>query len=187
MKRVACLACAGLLGVAQGAAAEQCFEMGPTQFVDGLDYCVSSALAPQSGNDYGPENLWDGSDATAWCEGAPGTTGERLTIRIEGGPPFRRLSFDNGYAKSARSFARNARPRVLAISTDTGVKMRATLRDDPGETIVELPLGQHRWVEMRIVEVYPGTHYQDTCLNGVFIDFEYEEMLLHQEQFGKKN
>ncbi len=161
--------------------------MGPTQFVDGIDYCVSSALTPQSGNDYGPENLWDGSDATAWCEGAPGATGERLTIYLDNAPPFRRISFDNGYAKSARTFTRNARPRVLAISTDTGVKMRATLPDSPGESIVELPLGAHGWVEMRIVEVYPGTHYQDTCLNGVFIDFEYEEMQLQQRQSGKKN
>jgi len=47
-----------------------------------MSYCVSSVLATQSGNSYGPENLWDGDDSTAWCEGAAGSTGEYLALRV---------------------------------------------------------------------------------------------------------
>ena len=73
-----------------------------------MSYCVSSVLATQSGNSYGLENLWDGDDSTAWCEGAAGSTGEYLALRVSGGPPFHWLVFNNGYAKSTTAFTRNA-------------------------------------------------------------------------------
>ena len=167
------------------ASAETCFHIGATQFIDGMQYCVSSVLAPQSGNDYGPENLWDGSDATAWCEGAAGTTGEYLTLHVQGGPPFQRLVFDNGYAKSTTAYRRNARPRLVEISTDTGLRFTQILPDNPNGTAVMMPGYAQSWVQIRILDVYPGTHYRDTCLNGVFIDFEWEEMQMHN-QSGKK-
>ncbi|MCP3969289.1 MAG: hypothetical protein GY717_03020 [Rhodobacteraceae bacterium] len=169
------------------AAAESCFRIGAAQFIDAMSYCVSSVLAPQSGNNYGPENLWDGDDRTAWCEGAAGTTGEYLRINVQGGPEFRRLWFDNGYAKSEKAFYRNARPRLIEITTDTGYRGQYQLPDRSVEYAIDLPQPAYREVLIRILDVYPGTHYRDTCLNGVFVDFEYEEMLLQQSGAGQKN
>jgi len=170
-----------------GVWAESCFRIGATQFINGMQYCVSSVLASQSGNSYGPDKLWDGNNATAWCEGAAGTTGEYVALRVQGGPPFQRLVFDNGYAKSTKAYTRNARPRLVEISTDTGLRFTQTLPDSPSATVVMMPGYAERWVQIRILDVYPGTHYRDTCLNGVFIDFEWEEMQLQmQDQSGKK-
>ena len=161
------------------ATAEQCFHMGATQFIDGLSYCVSSVLSPQSGNYYGPENLWDGDDRTAWCEGAQGTSGEYLAIRVRGGPAFSRIWFHNGYVKSDKTFTRNARPRTLDIYTDTGLHFQHRLEDHGVDQVLDLPGYAQNEILIRILDVYPGTHYADTCLNGVFIDFEWEEQKLH--------
>ena len=178
LKSTGAAAVLGLGLIGQGASAETCFHLDAGQYFDSLSYCVSSVLGAQSGNDYGPENLWDGDDRTAWCEGRPGTSGEYVALRVFNGPPFRRLVFRNGYAKSGRTFTRNARPRIVEITTDTGVNLRERLPDAPDEVIVMLPEPAQFEVMIRVVDVYPGSHYQDTCLNGVTIDFEWEELQL---------
>ena len=94
---------AGLL-IGAPAGAEVCAQMGPTQFVDGIRYCASSVLGLQAGNDYGPENLFDGNARTAWCEGVAGVgAGQRVTISFTGAPVFRRLYIENGYGKLSKT------------------------------------------------------------------------------------
>jgi len=68
---------------------------------------------------------------------------------------------------------------VVEITTDNGLWLRQTLPDSMGDAIVTPPGPAQYEVMIRIVDVYPGTHYRDTCLNGVFIDFEWEEMQMH--------
>jgi len=168
--------------LAPGAAsAEKCVRTGSAQFFDAMSVCVSSALAPQAGNSYGPGNLSDGDDRTAWCEGAKGTTGAYIALRVKDGPPFRRLVFSNGYAKSKKAFLRNARPRTIQISTDTGHTTYHELPDSARETVIDLPDPALHELTITIVDVYPGTRYNDACLNEFYADFEYEELLLQQE------
>lgn len=166
-----------------GAAKTVCWTQGATQFVDAMHYCVSSVLASQGSATYGPRNLADGNSRTAWCEGVGGTgVGQSVTIRINGGPAFRRMLIGNGYAKSRRSFTRNGRVKTLRITTDTGVTTTVDLIDQPNALPVYLPQPARRWVRLTIVDVYPGTHYADTCLHLVTPDFEYEEELLQKQQ-----
>ena len=58
---------------------------GAGQYFNELRYWATSVLAPQAGNDYGVENLFDGSDRTAWCEGVSGSgAGEAITLSFVG-------------------------------------------------------------------------------------------------------
>ena len=155
------------------AEARQCATMGATQHAGAVRYCVDSVLASQSGNDYGPRNLFDGNPRTAWCEGAGGTgAGQRIVLTISDGIPFDRLFIWNGYQKSAASFARNARPRIVSISTDGGPAVRYTLPDAMGRTQLRLNrTARGESVVITIRDVYPGTRYADMCISGIYPDF----------------
>lgn len=174
---------ASAIAVASGAArAETCVDLGATQYVDNLRYCVSSVLAPQGRNTYGPQNLFDWDRTTAWCEGVSGAgVGETLSVYIEGGGPFRRFFIMNGYQKSEAVFLDNARPRTIEVSTDTGLTFRTTLPDGRQEMMVQMPaVGIYRALHVRIVDVYKGQKYEDTCMTELVPDHEYEEYLMQQ-------
>jgi len=88
----------------------------------------------------------------------------------------------NGYPKSAQSYANNGRVKTVEITADTGFRTLANLPDRSDILPVELPnLAQH-WIQLKIVDVYPGQRFTDTCLSFVTPDFEYEEELLLREQ-----
>jgi hypothetical protein len=169
--------------LAPAAAEEICWTGGGTQFVDAIRYCPSSVLAPQGASTYGPKNLTDGNPATAWCEGAPGHGfGETITIRIDGGPPFRRLLISNGDGKSSQTSANNGRIKTLEITSDAGIQTIASLIDQNGLLPVHLLKPARHWVQLKIIDVYPGDRFADTCLADVTPDYEYEEELLQGEQ-----
>ncbi|WP_319497206.1 NADase-type glycan-binding domain-containing protein [uncultured Cohaesibacter sp.] len=170
--------------VGTGALAESCAYLGASENFNSIAYCVSSVLSSQAGNSYGPENLFDFERSTAWCEGARGSgTGQVLTLRIDGGGPFRRLLIENGYGKSDRVFYRNARPRTIEIRTDTGLNFRHVLEDRWNERWVELPsAGQYRVLQIRVLDVYTGTHFQDMCISTILVDFDHERYLEWQKE-----
>ncbi|MBK1635697.1 hypothetical protein CKO19_08110 [Rhodovulum adriaticum] len=163
------------LTLAPAVRADSCISLGATQFIDGQRICVSSVLGPQAGNDYGPDNLIDGNDRTAWCEGAAGLgIGQRLSVEVFGGPPFSMVYLKNGYGKSTTSYYSNARPRTVEFANDAGARHVMTLPDSPAEIDILIPgPPARRWVTMTILDVYPGTKYQDTCLNAFGVNFEW--------------
>ena len=167
------------------AARETCWAAEHGQFFNEMQYCVSSVLAPQGETIYEPENLarWDGDAAKAWCEGVPGPgIGETITIRIEGAVAFRRLLVANGYPKSLPSYTDNGRIKTVEITSDTGISARLNFPDRSDIVPVDLPGMAQKWIRLKIVEVYPGDRFADTCLSFLTPDFEYEEELLLQEQ-----
>lgn len=156
------------------ALAAPCATMGATELVHSVRYCADSALRPQSGNVYGPANLFDGDGRTAWCEGVPGDgAGQRLVLSITDGAPFDRILLFNGYQKSRTAFSRNARPRVLMVETDLGERIRFNLPDRTGELVLGLKrMAVREKVTFTIEDVYRGSHYTDTCISDLFLDFE---------------
>jgi len=172
-------------GLPPAVAKETCWTARNAQFFRAIHYCVSSVLAPQGENTYGPENLarWDGKSTKAWCEGAPGHgIGETITIRIEGAGTFRRLLVGNGYSKSSRIYRNNGRIKIVEITADTGFTTTVHLLDKSEMLRVSLPKLAQNWIRLKIVDVYPGERFADTCLSFVMPDFEHEEELLLQEQ-----
>ncbi len=135
-------------------------------------FCVDSVLDPQSGNKYGPANLFDDNPETAWVEGVSGKgEGQRLSFDFAGTRDVATLYLMNGYAKSDRTFTRNARIRDLRITGSTGVQSSLTLGDQAGWQAFDLPgfTGQN-WIQMEILSTYAGTHYDDTALSGLGFD-----------------
>ncbi len=170
-------------GLKSAATQETCWTGGHAQFFNAIHYCVSSVLAPQGGNSYGPENLEKGDSTKAWCEGVPGNgIGETITIRIEGAVPFRRLLVGNGYGKSPQTYMRNGRVKTVEITADTGFRTIVTLPDRSDIVPLPLPKLAQNWVRLKILDVYPGERFADTCMSFVMPDFEYEEELLLQKQ-----
>ena len=151
-----------------------CFEFdGPTQFYDRNRYCASSVLAPQGGNSYGPKNLFSGPEGAAWCEGVLGN-GEGETVRIEIDPAviFGTVVIRNGYEKSQSAFSANGRVKVVEIEAP-GLRDQFTLKDTRGEQRLTLSRSiRTPTLTVRIVSVYPGAAYADTCLSGLWLDLE---------------
>ncbi len=163
-----------LAAAAPPAEARQCSTMGATELVAGVRYCVDSVLGSQSGNAYGPQNLFDGNPGTAWCEGASGSgAGQRIVLTISNGAPFDRLIVWSGYQKSSASFVRNARPRTIVVSTTNGPDVQYKLPDAKGQVTLRLPkMAQREHVVITIKDVYPGARFKDMCISGLYPDFE---------------
>lgn len=134
---------------------------------DGGLYCVSSVLAPQFGNTYGPEHLFDGDPATAWVHGSKGTgVGSAITIVFDRARPIDEMTVTNGYAKNADIFRKNSRVRTLELLYSTGETATVRLSDHMRQQTLSLPkVAEAQWVQVRIVDVYRGSRYTDTAIS----------------------
>jgi len=172
-------ACLGF-GLTQAVeAAEHCRTMSGAQAYQSQSICVSSVLPPQAGNRYDVRSLTDFNTATAWCEGVAGPgVGEAVTLRYEFAAPVQAIRIRNGYGKSDRAYSRNGRIRDVRISvsseTDGALReMTHRLLDHSWEQVIALPWQVDRpaRITLTILSVYPGTHYQDTCITELWADF----------------
>ncbi len=133
--------------------------------------CVTSVLAPQGDNKYGPDQI--GSDKGAWCEGAAGPgIGEQITEHMKPAGYFRTIHIINGYAKSEESFRRNGRIKRARIETDRGFRRDVTLKDTLTQQAVVIPNARALWVRLTILDVYPGKQGTDTCLSYFGVNLE---------------
>lgn len=151
--------------------AEACIE-ARTPGAPAAQLCASSVLPPQGSNDYEPANLFDGDPATAWVEGVQGTgPGEAVSWDFAAPADLSYLGLINGYAKSDRTFVRNARIRRVRLTSSTGVSQDIEFRDDPIWQDYRLEgMEGVLWIRMEILETYPGTHYADTALSEVRVN-----------------
>lgn len=148
--------------------AEQKGQFAETQF------CVSSLLAPQGDNKYGPENFIEGEGGKAWCEGVTGYgIGETVTIRFKPAVRVQEFTFLNGYPKTEETFKNNTRVRQLRIQTSDGFATVVTVPDTKDDHKIKLPRpAKPQWVRFTIVEVYPGARGADTCIAGILPNLE---------------
>ncbi|MEM7192030.1 MAG: TIR domain-containing protein, partial [Pseudomonadota bacterium] len=133
----------------------------------GTSYCVSSALPPSRGFGYGPQNLTDGSDQTAWVEGAGGQgISEFVVAEFDAPRMVRGLTIWNGYNKSADIYSKNSRAKDVEIKFSNGESLNAVLEDMPGpqELALDAPI-EASWIALVIRDVYPGNKYRDTAIN----------------------
>ena len=146
--------------------AEVCIDKTGGQYADKVRICVSSVLAPQGDNKYGPENL-GAEGAVAWCEGAPGPgQGEYIRLIFSNVVSFKTLVVGNGYAKSKTAFFNNARARTVRIETGDGLRFTAVLKDFAEPQKIRLPrVAKTREVRITIVNVYGGDKHKDLCMH----------------------
>jgi len=134
-------------------------------------YCASSALAAEAGNSYGVRNLFAGSAAAAWVEGAPGQgLGEWISVEFDGQRLVRSVTLQNGYQKNSDIFSKNSRVKRLRLVFSQGETKSFTLRDELGpQTLsIEPPLKAF-WIQLIIDDVFPGSKYTDTAISKLFV------------------
>ncbi len=134
---------------------------------------------------FGPQSAMDGSEATAWCEGAKGRgMGEWLEIEltqavdeIEIVPGFRKLAIGGGadpeaseaehaqFAQSLAVYRSNGRPSILeVVGADGKVLERLAVGDRyTGRYVFAVSLAPGRY-RLRIARVEPGTKHEDACI-----------------------
>lgn len=128
----------------------------------------------------------DGDPATAWVEGATGPgEGEVLFVALPKGA----VEIWAGYGKSASLHAKNARPKevevILAgagqpVYTQSAVmysenpvlgRQKVVLQDVNGYQPLSLPDvpegAEPAFLGIRILSVYPGEKWQDTCISEI--------------------
>ncbi|HLH89824.1 MAG TPA: hypothetical protein VKX28_15335 [Xanthobacteraceae bacterium] len=134
--------------------------------------CVSSVLASQAGNTYGPDHLLATGDG-AWCEGVAGP-GIGQTVTLHQDPPqvMRTIMVMGGYSKSDETYRNNGRVKKALIETDRGSKRIVTLKDVRESQDIIIPKAKIAWVKLTILEVYPGARGSDTCMSEFLTNLE---------------
>jgi hypothetical protein len=128
---------------------------------------ASSSLPRQGGYDYKPENTLDNRPWTAWNEGAPGDgVGASLLYEFHRQANLQRLEIINGYAKSPKAYAENARIQLARITTATD-STTVILNDVASWQSLRAPNGPTDFVRLEILEIYPGSRYHDCAVTEV--------------------
>jgi hypothetical protein len=137
-------------------------------------YCVSSVLAPQGENKYGPEIFVGNDEKVAWCEGVIGYgIGESVTIHFKPAVRVQEFTFANGYQKSEETYKNNSRVKRLTIQTSDGLVTGVNVPDTKDGHTIKLPRPvKPQWVRFTIQEIYPGAKGSDTCISGIFPNLE---------------
>jgi hypothetical protein len=137
---------------------------------------ATSVLAPSAQLNYVANNIHDFSLRTAWVEGKPDEgIGERITFQFpKGGPPVTTVKIYNGYMKSEKVWAENARVHHLRLYIDG--KPYAMLDVQDTKALQSFDIGTHSGqnapllLTFEIVSVHPGAKYMDTAISELEFD-----------------
>ncbi|MCL1813750.1 MAG: hypothetical protein FWG29_09550 [Treponema sp.] len=110
-----------------------------------------------------------------WVEGEKGTgIGVKLTVKFVQG---KNLTVSNGFVSFAKPnlYKENARIKTFRITNEAGKSEVVTLKDTPHFQVINSSLITYS-VEgstytLEILDVYPGTKYEDTCINSMLYRF----------------
>ena len=141
---------------------------------EGAKLCVSSVLKSQKGNQYGPENMFDGDPGTAWVEGVDGDgVGEAIVIRFDEPEDVVTIEIRNGYNKNSDIFAKNNRISAVVVKASNGYSAVAELADNgelQGIDLSEQKIVGVDWISIEIISVYPGSKYADTAISELWVE-----------------
>ncbi|HEY5994545.1 MAG TPA: hypothetical protein VIU46_08100 [Gallionellaceae bacterium] len=156
----------------------------------GESYTVRASSELKSANNaYAAKKVIPPSLGTAWCEGAAGDgVGEWLEFTLkspmlsDGG--FK-LGILPGFAVSPALYRKNNRPKKLAvILNNDSAAQEITLED-----YAKYQSFPFEWqdkpvtkIRLKILEVYKGEQYADTCITDVAIQQKFPKHYLHRER-----
>ena len=169
----------------EGCPSYQCGDALPE--VDLVRPARATTTSQLAGAAYGPAHLFDQDPRTAWCEGVEGPgTGQRIRYELTAPTPVAVISFTPFYAKDKDTLLGNGRVKQLRVTMEGGVEGIVELVDQEPSTafmpgaqldyigpyVNLLNQGNNqpvvtRWVELEILEVYPGAKHADTCISEI--------------------
>ncbi|MFP2909405.1 discoidin domain-containing protein [Pyxidicoccus sp. 3LFB2] len=145
-----------------------------THYTDHSDCLVwkvttSSSLKSSKASAYGPDNVRDGEDSTAWCEGAKGTgRGEWLKFDFHTPVTVQELTLVAGYNKSPEVWRNNARLKRVRLHFPDGTRQDADLNDTASPQVISLGTeSPFNSVKLEVLAVYPGRRHADACVSEV--------------------
>ena len=120
---------------------------------------------------YPPINILDGDTTTTWCEdekNGPGI-GESITIEFSIPVSFDEIQFINGFA-TKDYYLKNNRVKTIQITqvAKKHFQQKSYVLRDNCETYqsIKFPLTQTaQTITLKIMDVYKGNKYDDTCLD----------------------
>lgn len=144
---------------------------------------------------YQVENLLDNDLSTAWVEGKDGSgVGTKITVELVEPSPVIVVGLVNGYTKNETTYTRNNRIKKIRVEIfEEKGENSLTLTEAFEEVLPEhdfVPIdasnfgrlidvpcdagdgffgGSTKKVVLTILEVYPGTRYNDTCISEIFL------------------
>ena len=129
---------------------------------------ASHALESQDGNHYYPGYLVDNNLDTCWAvQGGPGEWFE-VGVGAANGIPFHGFDLVNGYLKSEKLWRMNSRIKTLRVVIDGKPYADVHLLDTYSVQGVRFPEPQPRLVDrvrFQVLEIYPGSDYDDLCVS----------------------
>lgn len=139
----------------------------------------SSELKPVGKLDYKASNVADFDHTTAWVEGANGTgKGEFIEYTFTGSSPqITAVKILNGYCKNQQTWEQNGRVKklimynndipVLVLELENSRTLQCFNVADFAQPSPNAPDWKLRF---EILEVYPGSKFEDTALSEIYFD-----------------
>ncbi len=151
---------------------------GMADYVDNI--VASSTLKPQGRANYRADNIFDRDPKTAWVEGVKGYgIGQWIefrnvcVVRGSGGDyarPVRNINILNGYVKSDKAWRENGRVKRLKVYCNGKPKYILELQNSRSLQAFNVDLSKGANIRFEILDVYPGTKYQDTVISEIAFD-----------------
>lgn len=136
---------------------------------------ASSVLSSQGSASYRASNIIDSNHETAWVEGVKGYgVGQWIEFRdVSADGTITAISILNGYVKSDKAWSENSRVKRLKVYCDgkpiciLELQNSRSMQDFDVYSVLG---GKHYIGKLRfeIMEVYPGTKYQDTVISEIY-------------------
>lgn len=151
------------------------FSPGAGGYVRILEMDASSYLPEHKNIKYEPFYARDDKLQTAWCEGVKGDgIGEWIKFEIgDFNHPegeiinVYRVMIVNGLAASNDLYYANNRVKKIQLEFSEGQKRVLELKDGVMDYQIFVVHTKAKWVRMKIVDVYKGKKYDDTCISEV--------------------
>ena len=126
---------------------------------------------------YRPENIGEFYLDAPWVEGGKGQgIGEKIRFSTNTLPTrYGTVSgfyIFNGFVSFDKPelYLKNSRVKILkVIDVKSGVSRNVTLQDTPEPQYIDTREFQGTEIELEILEVYPGSAYEDTCIAGIVL------------------
>lgn len=135
---------------------------------------ASSTLSPQGSANYRAKNIYDLNHETAWVEGVKGNgVGQWIEYRDVSGCSISSIKILNGYVKSDKAWNENARVKRLKVYCNGKPKCILELQNSRSLQLFEIDGGlgyDVHTIRFEILDVYPGSKYQDTAISEIYFD-----------------